>query len=206
MPLNKIHDIVDDAEDQVGVDVEHSTRIGLARNTVEQAIPVILHPNDIPRLIQGVPKMKAIKSFDNTVLHVRINGVHVAVLLVYTEEGIRCIPYSERDGKWCVYDLYILLRGEDLILRGIHPLMDEVDEISGITMEHVEALTSLCWAYLYKMDVGEISVVEDSEDFTKINSKRYKNNKTKLINDWEISWSDSDSPSTYSSESSDVIV
>jgi hypothetical protein len=46
MPLNKIHDILDDAVSKPYVDKAHLTRIGLMLNTVDKSKPIPMTEDD----------------------------------------------------------------------------------------------------------------------------------------------------------------
>lgn len=199
MPLNKQARIIDDAVEHVGVDVKHSTRIGLARNTVEQAKPVIL--TDYREILLQEPCMGPLE-IDPILLH--ISGESPVSILIVQEEGsIACYPYRADDKVWKLYDLGFRIKGTNIELMEIHPWVEHANDITKETAAHIESLGQIVESFLSRLSNGEIELEEETYDFSKINKKRYKNDKAPVNNDWVIKWvSDSklEHTSTESSE------
>ena len=64
MPLNKIHDILDDAVSKPYVDKAHLTRIGLMLNTVDKSKPIPMTEDDRVKML-ALPTIDDVLSMHN---------------------------------------------------------------------------------------------------------------------------------------------
>ncbi len=186
--LNKRHLIIDDAIVQDAVNVVHSTRIGLARNTVMAAKPVVIQQMSAIVLQENKVDIKALADELPILLHFR-GEFPIAVLIVYEQEsnGLMFYPYRLEDNRYCLYDMaFDYIKEGKLKVRAINPLMEYIDEIEPKTIEHMEAITSVALSFLQQLQEGTVTLEQTTTDFTKVNRKRVDRGAEPIINDWVI--------------------
>lgn len=186
--LNKRHLIIDDAVLQDAVNVVHSTRIGLARNTVIAAKPIVIQQISTIVLQENKVDIKALADELPILLHFR-GEFPIAVLIVYEQEsgGLMFYPYRMEDGRYCLYDMgFDYVAEGKLKVRAINPLMEYIDEIEPKTIEHMEAITSIALSFLQQLQEGTITLEQTTTDFTKVNNKRAGRGAEPIVNDWVI--------------------
>lgn len=190
---NKRHNIIDDAwtmkESSMGGSA-HTVRVGLVVNTVMNAMPIIV--GDVVKLVVEKPKFDAAALSKDlpVLLHVQSKELMLAILVVHDKSTnhIQCYPFNNlnEEGKWWLYEMaFDLVPGGFIEVRPVHPLVEEFDPTKEM-MNHLEALATIVGSFLQRLQNEEISVVQSSDDFTKINKKRVSNNKEPIINDWNL--------------------
>ncbi|CAL9959985.1 hypothetical protein VPHD148_0048 [Vibrio phage D148] len=195
---NKLHNIIDDSwemkEEFMG-GPEHTMRVGLVTNTVMNSIPVVIP--DISELMEVPEDFKI--DFNNladlnvpVLLHTSMDSFQLAVLIVHDKDSnhIQCYPFGNLNegGYWWLYDLAFDMVPTGLVeIRPVNPIIEEESSLQEPTQEmmsHLEAIAIVVSAFVYRYQNGEIELTEDSDDFSKINKKRSKNNKAPIVNNW----------------------
>lgn len=193
--LNKRHNIIDDAwemKEEIMGGPEHTFRVGLVTNTVLNAMPIVI--DDVKRLVLEDTKIdhSNLEKDLPVLLNFKAGEVQVAILLVYDKDTkhIQCYPFSNlNEGEyWWLYEMAFDITPGGLIeVRPVHPLVEEMDPTQEM-MNHLESLVTIIRSFIHRLQAGEITVYEGTEDFTKINRKRVKNKKEPIINNWYINY------------------
>jgi hypothetical protein len=194
---NKRHNIIDDAWDMKAEllgGATHTLRVGLAVNTVAKALPIIIH--DVLKLAVEKPKIdhSTLAKDLPVLLHFQSDDAMVAILVVHDEvtNNIQCYPFSNLNegGYWWLYEMgFDITKNGFIEIRPVHPLLEEMEfEPTKGMMDHVEALATLVGSFLHRLQAGEITVVEGTQDYSKINKKRVRNGREAIINDWNIEY------------------
>lgn len=192
---NKRHNIIDDAwemKPELLGGAVHTMRIGLAVNTVMEAMPIVI--DDILKLAVEKP----VVDYSNlqkdlpVLLHYQNDDAMVAILVVYDQVtgGVQCYPFNNLNegGYWWLYEMgFDITKSNVLEIRAIHPILEEIEfEPTVGMMDHVEALATIVGSFLHRLQAGDINIVEEVVDNTKINKKRVKKGKEPLVNSWKI--------------------
>lgn len=192
---NKKHLIIDDAwdmdSDTMGGSA-HTLRVGLVINTVINSTPVVIP--DIRELVQEGLEVKVdnIKDQLPILLHFGYNGMQVSILIVHDKDtdNIQCYPFSDiQDGRhWWLYEMaFDLVKHGHIEVRPVHPLVDYGDPTKEM-MDHLEALATIVSTFLARLNEGSIFLEEETDDFSKINKKRIKGDKTPIVNNWTVKY------------------
>ena len=186
---NKIHHIVDHSVDHPAHDVAHSTRIGLAVNTVIDSTPVVI--DDIESLLTDKTEFEItnIMGLLPITLHVRTDH-QIAILLVHDSEKdtVQCYPFSGNnpEGKWFLYDVAFDLVGADRVeIRPVHPWVMHADEPTQELIDHLEALAAIVTSFLVKLSDGSY-LKQEEESLDKLNKKRVASDKHPVQADWKL--------------------
>lgn len=195
---NKRHNILDDAwemKEELMGGAAHTMRVGLVTNTVIDSIPVVIP--DISKLME-LPEDFNI-DFNNldkinkpVLLHSSQGSFQLAVLIVKDKDTghIQVYPFGNLTdgGYWWLYDLaFDMVPTGHIEIRAVNPIIDEEQALHEPTkemMDHLEAIAIVVSAFIYRYQNDQISLSEDTEDFSKINKKRVKNGKTPIVNNW----------------------
>lgn len=197
---NKMHHILDDAwemKEELMGGAAQTLRIGLITNTVMNSIPAIIP--DISELMPDDEKFKVdfsnIESLNVPVLlHFEINELQLAILIVRDKDSnhIQCYPFNDlnEDKRWWAYEMAFDLTPDGRVeIRPIHPLLEEVDfNPDEQMMNHLEVLALVVSAFVHRLQKEEITLVEETVDFSKINKKRAKSKKAPIVNNWIVKY------------------
>ena len=194
---NRRHSILDDAWEMKAENLGgavHTFRVGLVTNTVIQALPVVVH--DVVKMAVEKPVIdhSALAKDLPVLLHFQTGDLTIAILVVHDEatDSVQCYPFNNLNdgGYWWLYEMgFDITKSGFIEIRPIHPLMEEIEfEPTEGMMDHVEALATLVGSFIHRLQAGEITVVEGTEDFSKINKKRALTGKEAIVNDWTIEY------------------
>lgn len=207
MPLNKVHDILDDALSKPYVDKAHLTRIGLMLNTVDKSKPVPMTEADRVKLM-SMPMIDNVLSMQNArdigPFVLQFDGKRdeagrfvIAILVVPMLEvdQIHCYPYSNlnKESKMWPYDKHFVISNvgdlAKLVItpRDTHPLAagEDLDETG---MDHMSALAATVMKFLTATQQGSITLVKEDKDYSKLNKKRAESKKSPIKPDYLLEW------------------
>lgn len=207
MPLNKVHDILDDAFSYPYMDKAHLTRAGLMLNTIDKCSAVPLAQSDIDRLLSLKAESDSLSIESARELGpvlLQFDGqrddegrfiIGVLVVPMNEVEQIHCYPYSNNNElkKMWPYDKHFMITGLDNLeklnvqARNTHPLAAEaeLDEAGKI---HMSALSTIVVKFLVSLQQGSTQLNLESADYTKINKKRKAAKKNLIQPDHLLEW------------------
>lgn len=207
MPLNKVHDILDDAVTKPYVDKAHLTRIGLMLNTVDKSKPIPMTEDDRVKML-ALPTIDNVLSIQNArdigPFVLQFDGKRdeagrfvIAILVVPMAEvpQIHCYPYSNlnKENKMWPYDKHFVISNvgdmKNLMItpRDTHPLAagEDLDEAG---MDHMSALAATVIKFLTAVQQGSITLAKEDKDYSKLNRKRATSKKSPIKPDYLLEW------------------
>lgn len=207
MPINKVHDILDDALSYPYADKMHLTRAGLMLNTVDKAKPVVLTATDSDRLmaleiVDNVLSMEKVRELGNIIL--QFDGERddtgrfiIDLLLVPMAEvdQIHCYPYSNNnhEQKMWPYDKHFMISNVgdlaklNIVSRSTHPLAVGVD-LDKAGSSHMSALSAMVIKTLIALQQGSVELSQEGRDYSKLNKKRVSGKKSPVKPDYFLEW------------------
>jgi hypothetical protein len=203
MPFNKYHQIVDDAFSYPYMNDAHVTRAGLLLGTIDKSKPVPLSKAFVDRLLRVEPKsegvdMVKLRELGPVVL--QLDGVSdegprfiISILVVPMDEKeqIHCYPYSNNnpEEKMWPYDKHFVisnltpLADIQVSARETHPLAG-AEGLDPIGVDHMTAMTTIVLKFVIGLQQGDIELVPDTTDYSKLNAKRAKSKKAPIKGDY----------------------
>lgn len=207
MPINKVHDIVDDAFSYPYADKMHLTRAGLMLNTIDKSKPVVITPDDTDRLMALVAEgdiLSMDKARELGPITLQFDGQRddkgrfiIGVLVVPMDEvsQIHCYPYSNNneEQKMWPYDKHFMISNVgdltklNIVSRSTHPLAVGVDlDEAGST--HMSALSAMVIKTLVAFQQGAVELAQEGRDYSKLNKKRVSGKKSPVKPDYFLEW------------------
>lgn len=206
MPMNKVHDILDDAFSYPYMDKSHLTRAGLMLNTIDKSKAVPLSQANTDRLLASLSpdelSMERARELGPVVL--QFDGqrddkgrfiIGVLVVPMLEVDQIHCYPYSnnnEQQKMW-PYDKHFVISNVgdikklNIQARSTHPAAvgEELDEVG---KTHMSALSAIVVKFLLAHQDGSISLTKENADYTKLNKKRAAAKKNLIKPDYLLEW------------------
>lgn len=190
MPLNKTHKVIEDCYSFDYMDDKQLTRVGLTLREMALSKTIVVSQEDLVKLneLVKVETDRDLSKFKDKKYCIQFSDKYDILMTIALDgDAIIAIPFSDNTTtlKYEPYDLYIRLENFNkadftMEVHAINPLA-EGEDINPIAWNHAVTLSAFLTVVLTALQDDRFYLEESTEDLSKINKKRLKNNKVSLI-------------------------